>query len=490
MTDIVFCNVPIVQTRKPFSAPAILKSVVEKHGYSAKTIDFNSEFNTGEETELNNFWMFGNGEKNIIDVAAVYTHKWAKHILQHKPKWIGISVFAYTCQIATEMLCLSIKAIDTDVKIVLGGNGMATGGINGDFTWPEKLRQAKTIEAYIRSEAEESIINLLQGNLTYPGINQNAVPTQINDLDKLPIPNYDDYIFENYERKALPITGSRGCVRQCTFCDIHSHWKKFVYRTGESICNEMKELSAIHKIYHFKFTDSLINGSMKAYRDFISNLSKHNKKTDHPITWSGQFIARPASQMTEQDWKMTQESGGEDLAIGVETGSDKVRNDMQKKFTNKDLDFCVEMAFKFNIKIALILMTGYPTETQEDFDQTLEMFSRYQKFKQVIEPVLGTTVAILPRTPLQDFAKKNNFVFGNTENEWWWHQNPNLTLKERLRRRILLGMHCKSLGYKFDEEKELRTMRYIWKNHKLNKFVDKSKLYFSQSDDRNSQYYS
>jgi len=490
MIDIVFCNVPIVQTKQPFSAPAILKSVVEKHGYSAITMDFNIGFNTGEETDLHNFWMFGNGDKNIIDTAAKYTHIWAKQILQHKPKWIGISVFAYTCQIATEMLCITIKSMDADVKIVLGGNGMATGGINGDFAWPEKLLQSKTIEAYIRSEAEHSIINLLQGNLTYPGINQNAVLTQINDLDKLPIPNYSDYIFENYGKKALPITGSRGCVRHCTFCDIHSHWKKFVYRSGESICNEMIELSAIHQIYHFTFTDSLVNGSMKAYRDFINNLSNHNKKTNNPITWSAQFIARSPNQMTENDWKMTRESGGKDLAIGVETGSDKVRNDMNKKFTNNDLDYCVEMAFKYDIKIFFLLITGYPTETQEDFNQTLEMFSRYEKFKQVIEPVLGTTAAILPRTPLQDFAEKNNFVFGSSENEWWWDQNPDLTLKERLKRRILLGKHCKSLGYKFNDEKELKTMNYIWNNHKLNQYVDKSKCKLSQSDDRNSQYYS
>ena len=54
MTDIVFCNVPMVNTKAPFSAPAILKSVVEANGYTSKTMDFNIESQIGN---LKSFWQ-------------------------------------------------------------------------------------------------------------------------------------------------------------------------------------------------------------------------------------------------------------------------------------------------------------------------------------------------------------------------------------------------------------------------------------------------
>lgn len=490
MIDILFCNVPMVMTRAPFSAPAILKSIVEKHNFSAKTIDFNIDFNNNTDKELQNFWQFGNGNKKTLTKATQFVNEWCKIILSLQPKWVGISVFAYTCKIATEMLCTQLKHLDPTIMIVIGGNGMGTGGINGDYQWPDTLRTKKIIDAYIRSEAEESIVELLKNNINFPGINNNKKVSQIENLDSYPKPNYHDYNMKLYQSETLPITGSRGCVRHCTFCDIHSHWKKFVYRTGESICNEMKSLSDTHNIYNFSFTDSLVNGSMKAYRDMITILSKHNENFK-PISWKGQFIARPSSQMTEEDWRLTKKSGAKDLYIGVESGSDRVRHDIKKKFTNEDLDFCVEMAHKYNVHMIFMMLIGYPTEQEKDFNETMELFSRYQKYKDIIELSLGTTCAILPQTPLYEFAVQNNFELGETENEWWWDKNPSLTLKERFKRRILLGQHCESLGYKVDgNQKELSTMAYIWNHFKNNQTLDRANLHFSNTENRNQQYYS
>ena len=137
------------------------------------------------------------------------------------------------------------------------------------------------------------------------------------------------------------------------------------------------------------------------------------------------------------------------------------------------------------------MLIGYPTETHEDFEQTMEMFTRYQKYKSILNPVLGTTVAILPQTPLYDFAHENDFTMGKTENEWWWNQNPDLTLKERFKRRILLGQHCEKLGYVLENNtNELKTMAYIWSNYKNNQKINHSSMSIKKTDELNQQYYS
>ena len=97
--------------------------------------------------------------------------------------------------------------------------------------------------------------------------------------------------------------------------------------------DEMISQSENYNIYDFSFTDSLINGSMKAYRDFISILAEYNNSAKHKLTWGGQFIVRGLNQMTEKDWEMTRDSGAKMLTLGVESGSEKVRDHMKKQFS-------------------------------------------------------------------------------------------------------------------------------------------------------------
>ena len=145
---------------------------------------------------------------------------WAKQIVDLNPKWLGISVFSYNSQRATRLLAVRVKYYNPKIKIVIGGAGIYT-----DKKFPEGLLKTNIIDAFIRGEGELSIVELLKGNLNYPGINGKD-PVQIDDVDSIPFPEYDDYELQTYTNKkglvALPITGSRGCVRRCSFCDIAS----------------------------------------------------------------------------------------------------------------------------------------------------------------------------------------------------------------------------------------------------------------------------
>ena len=101
---------------------------------------------------------------------------------------------------------------------------------------------------------------------------------QIDDINRLAYPVYDDYELSDYTNRkglvALPITGSRGCVRSCTFCDVASMWPKYRYRDGKNIAEEIKYQVERHGVRAFRFTDSLINGSLKAFKDMIKELAE------------------------------------------------------------------------------------------------------------------------------------------------------------------------------------------------------------------------
>ena len=131
MIDIVIISVPGVMRRSPQAAPALLKGSVEAAGFTCKTIDFNMKFyeEVKESAALETFFSTGlNAEEQ--DRASELVESWAKDILKLNPKFVGISVFTYQNRIATKLFCQHIRKL-SNVKIILGGQGLSDGGILG-----------------------------------------------------------------------------------------------------------------------------------------------------------------------------------------------------------------------------------------------------------------------------------------------------------------------------------------------------------------------
>jgi radical SAM superfamily enzyme YgiQ (UPF0313 family) len=446
MLDIILINVPGCVTQTPFAAPALLKASLLDNGFSCKTIDYNIKFYSEiqDYKELESYFIMGTN--NYDKEASDLVEHWVKDLVKLNPKYIGISVFTYQNRIAAKLFCQHIKKL-SNIKIILGGQGLADGGINGENTFSQELVQKKLIDYTIRSEGDISLVELLKGHTTYPGINSTSF-SQIDDLNKLPFPNYDDYDFSLYESAILPIIGSRGCVRSCSFCDIHEHWK-YRYRSGELIAQEMIYLAGKYNLYEFKFSDSLVNGNLKEFKKFISIIAEYNEISANPLKWSGQFIVRSSNQINEEYWKNIARSGGNNLLMGVETGSDSVRTHMNKNFTNADLDYTMEMLAKYNITCTFLMIFGYPTETEKDFQDTLNMFAKYQGYANTIIKNIsfGSTLGILPGTPLYNNAKEYNIELDKFENNWVANDNPTLTLTKRIQRVKLAMQYTKELGY-------------------------------------------
>ena len=467
---LLIVTAPYTDTTEPLQAPAILKAVVEQNGYKTETADLNHEFIISEHPEiefLKQYYLSGTADNlDKITIAENYAEQVCKNLLdKYNPTFIAVSVFTYQCQTFALLLAQNIRKMKPNIKIIFGGQGLTTNGIHADDSWPKECKELGLIDHYIIAEGEQALIDLLKDGKGKGVDNQDW--EQKIDIDNLPYPNYDNYDLGSYGKKTLMITGSRGCVRRCTFCDIHKHWKRFVFRSGQSIADEMISQSKKYNIYNFRFTDSLVNGSMKAYRDFISILSKYNESNEKKILWGGQFIVRGLMSMTEEDWVMTKKSGAQILTLGIESGSEKVRNDMRKKFTDKDLDEFMEHAHKNDVKCTFLMLLGYPTEQHEDFLDTLRMFKRYQKYQKVIDGVaLGTTLGILPGTPVaEDFVGEIEMNGG--ENFWLYKKNPTLDFKERIKRRIIIGDECEKMGYNVQgNEKNLRLLQYLWNVYK------------------------
>ena len=246
-------------------------------------------------------------------------------------------------------------------------------------------------------------------------------------------------------------------------------WPKYKTRSAENIAEEVVAQYEQHNVQRFHFTDSLINGNQKNFRKLAEILAEYRIKNSADFTITGQYICRTESFESQEYYNLLASAGFKILEIGIESGSEAVRWHMGKKFTNHDIDVLVERLHNANMMAVLMFIVGYPTETLEDFKQTMDMLTRYQPYVNngtVVEATLGGTLHIDPNSAL---AKDPHIITsldsaGNIDYfNWAYSKNPELTFKERIRRRLTIMEHAQSLGYLSPtNNQEIAILRKRW----------------------------
>jgi radical SAM superfamily enzyme YgiQ (UPF0313 family) len=307
MLDIVFCNLPYSNLEHINSAPAILKGVVTQEGYSAKTIDFGCELlklcdnDPGRFYQIQEYFIVGeyNKTENLDTINKFYdlVINWFK---TNPSRYIGITVFSiYTHKASMEILT-RIKENKIPSKIIVGGRGITVpflpvlqptfklSALDSQLTTGELFKRKKLVSDAVIGDGEDAIVSILNNNSDYHNF---TLERQVSEQFKSPVPDYSDYNFNNYlfgdSLINWPITGSKGCVRDCDFCDIKRQFGKYRYRSGKDIVNDMIEISKIHGARKFQFTDSLVNGGLKPFREFLETLSDYNiSNPKNKIKWN------------------------------------------------------------------------------------------------------------------------------------------------------------------------------------------------------------
>lgn len=455
--DIVFITMPKFEVQSPLIGPAALKAVVEEHGYTSKCIDFNVKFWNIVKDKYAYLWL--NNDQTLInkkyfeevkDVFVPLVKQAVEEIAYYNPKFIGITLLSHWQHVMCDLFLDEILIRMPEVKIILGGPG-ATPEYG-----PDHFKQGK-IYAYVDAEGENPILHLLKGNREYPGINENP-PIQMTNLDALPFADYTDYNLSEYSHlfrdpfenpkgtDLLYLTASRGCIRRCKFCDVGSRWPSFTSKSGVVIAQEMIHQVRTHpEVKEFYFTDSLLNGNIPQLNEMCDTLIE--AKLDG-VRWGGQFIVRPPNSQGPEIYEKLAKSGCNRMMLGIESASQKVLNAMKKGARAVDIDYTLEQCSKVGIDTVMMMLIGYPGEGEEQFQETLDMFTRNAKYAKdgtIFQVSLGATVRVYPDTPLFDQFQEMGIDY-NDVGDWEIGDN---TQKVRIERWFRARNHCRDLGYTF-----------------------------------------
>lgn len=468
----VFClSVDIVNADKPTASLAFLAGVCESANVDYDCLSFNAEMlknlSRNQYQSLYEAIKLGN-EKQWFESIEPIVNGLISRIENYSPNVVLASFFSYMQFNLGKHLLERIKKKIPNLTILAGGPGIHTVMIDGGKTNGALLCEQEIIDYYVLGEGDEILLNFLQGQRNLLGLNskdskfETWVP-QIDHLDeKFVVPSYkkiDFSVYQNIESKqkgVITINTSRGCVRACTFCDVANTWPKFRFRSGAKIAQEVLQHWQDTGIANFYISDSLINGSLKSFRDFNNEMIKlkqqHSELSD--FSYNGMFIVRDKKSHDEELFASMAEAGCESLAIGVETGSDRLRAAMAKKFTNQDLDWHLEMCQKYKIRNFLLMFTGHYRETEEDFQQSLDLLTRYQKYL-IDDTISGINFSgaymLIPGTPDWNDREDAGVEIVSHDNDirinWINKNNPSLTVKERILRDLRFREHAAKLRY-------------------------------------------
>ena len=449
MLDMLICIMPKIHPDAPTVGPAVLKSHLMANGFSCEVVDFNIMLfielkKVGQEryyfeadsvfhSELN-----GQPPDEFFEFVSTYSHvfdQWIDFIKSRNPRYIGLSLLSNYSIPITIQLSSMIRLAAPNIKIIWGGSGLS----DTDISTYNRLRDKGAFDHFIFGDGEMSLVELMRGNIAHQGIDSTK-PNQLKDMSQILLPNYDDIDWSQYQiiddqQNVAYITGSRGCVKKCDFCNVYQIWPEYRFRPTENILDEMKMLHEKYGRCSFKFTDSLVNGSMKHFRKFLNELIeyKQNHDPDDKITWIGQWVIRSRSQSPEEDYRLMRDSGCVGVDIGIESFNQDIRFEMGKKFTDEDMWWCLDMLHKYKIHATILMITGYPTETDDHHLHTLsvirELFDLGYADKLLLFFSFGNTMMIGMDSILYDKFKDDIKDYENSVD--WRYKDNTLAVRNR-----------------------------------------------------------
>ena len=495
----VILTVPRVAPVRPAAAPAIIKRILSEHGKTSRVLDINIDYFSDFQPSIShNIWneideylfvknkTLGAEAQQVFDQ---FINKWAQQILLLAPEKVLLSIFSWQAQRFSECLLRKLRPLYFG-KIIVGGQGLIREE-NGSFstkpTFAHYLRDAGLIDHWIRGEAETTLPAIIQGNYSVAGIDTDFFADRSNVLEHQPW-DFSDFDIRKYrsgyDNGVLPMESSRGCLRNCAFCDIPTIHNGYRPKSGDQLADEMIHYYETHGVKDFFFHDALCNGSVKDFRQFNLRLIKYYETHNLPdryFRYSSHAIVHKTYAFKPRDFEIMARGGADTMVRGIESGSDRVLEDMDKSFTMADLDYNMEHFSRNKIQTYFLIIVGFPTETEEDFQATLDMLTRYQRYVAdgtIIGVNLGTTLTIEEGTPIFENPSKFKVIGINGNRpqgpDWRCETNQALTYKERIMRRIRAQEHAVNLGYTFwkgDDQMKIMMDKYQERLRKLQGLV-------------------
>ena len=259
------------------------------------------------------------------------------------------------------------------------------------------------------------------------------VPELLDQEDKIKAVDVSFPIEEKFDSLLLPeasgpssfVSIMEGCSKFCTFCVVPYTRGEEVSRKPRQIFDEVarlaeqgvKEIVFVgQNVNSYKYSES---GRILGLADLIqisaeiNGIERIRYTTSHPLDMTNDLIEiyKYVPQLVDH------------LHLPVQSGSDKVLLDMKRNYSFDDYLSIIQKLKKIrpSIKISSDFIVGFPTETKEDFEMTMNLVNEVKfdaSFSFIFSARPGTPAAKLADCSTLDEKKERLYELQSRLNEF------------------------------------------------------------------------
>lgn len=412
---------------------AILASFLKNDGFDVKLFDCSIYKQSKSQTNDDVRAKLGHVKPTRIDeyfkLNEADIHKdFLSTIDDYKPNLIGFSVLDSTISFSYSFARL---VRDRGIPIVFGG-------IGATFSY-DRILKSGLVDFVCVGEGEGALVDLANALLKkedcsrIPNIyTMNASGAIVKnklrplvDLDSLPMPDFS--IYENYRFyrpffgnviRTITVDMDRGCPYACTFCI--SPALKALFRNEKA-----------GRYYRVKSTDKIFEEMHFLIKEFDIDYLMFNSETFTalPLELFKKFAIRYESEialpftcqsrldsMTAEKTALLAKMGCKTIAVGLEHGSERIRNNLlNKRLSNNQIISAFKELAKYDIVPGINSMIGLPDETREDVFETIRLAKEISQILKGKHTMNVFTFIPFCGTQLRDHTLGKGYIRGDED---------------------------------------------------------------------------
>lgn len=331
------------------------------------------------------------------------------------PQFVGIT--AITSRVNSALyLSKKVKEIDPNIKVILGGPHI--------HFEHKTIINNESVDFCVRGEGEITALDLINclvkgsdlseiKGITFKRGNDvivNPPRTFIKDLDTFAFPARE--LMHNPAYRGLwtegqtfsSVLATRGCPFHCAFCAAPAIWgRKHRRRSVENVLDELDEIYQKFGVRYVRFVDDLLIVDKKWTIDLCRGIIERGL-TD--LIWA---CDGRVGLMSEELLNEMKNAGCRVIFYGIEFGSQKILDFCQKGFTIKQVRETIDMTAKVGISSYGYFMMGYPTETVETIEDTINL-AKDLALNNGMDSAGFSIVTPFPGTALFEYCRVNDML--------------------------------------------------------------------------------
>jgi len=307
------------------------------------------------------------------------------------------------------------------------------GGVHMTLLPGQTLREP-CVDMGVRGEGEETFAALaraLAGSGGLDGVaglsfrrGEDAVhtpPREFADMDRLPPMPYPlaqgEYLFSRHGRPSMYLETSRGCPFRCAFC-YNSSIRNRTWRamSAPRTLQAVEELlAAFPQVRHLSLVDDNYFVDPERVREISRLLIARGAGLTYQV--QGTHVST-VKKMSRLDLDLLRAGGCDRLDMGVESGSGRVLEDIQKGIRPEDVLEVNRRLRSHGIEPWFNFMTGFPGETEADLADTCALVRRLlrENPQAMISPLYCYTP--YPGSKLCEKSERMGFRVPGSVEEW------------------------------------------------------------------------